>query len=328
MKIAVDAVGGDHYPENPVQGAIEALVKHPSVEILLVGPEDIVKKELEKHDYDASRLSVLHAPEIVDMDESASSALKKKPSSSISLGLKAHKENECSAFVSAGNTGALLAVSMFTLGKLDGVIRPTIAAPYPTIKGMSLLIDAGANLELKPEMYEQFAKMAVIFCEEILGNPEPTIGLMNIGEESEKGTETHKEAFKLLSSIKGFKGNIEGKDILFGKTDIYLTDGFTGNTLLKFGESIPDVLKHILSETMKREKVPEDLQKRIYELISISLSTFNYEEVGGVPFLGVNGISLVGHGGSSPLAICNMVLNAAQCVENEVNRKIVASLNQ
>ncbi|MCC5915503.1 MAG: phosphate acyltransferase PlsX [Balneolaceae bacterium] len=328
MKIAVDAVGGDHYPEYPVQGAIEALVKNPSVEILLVGPEDIVKKELEKHDYDASRVSVLHAPEIVDMDESASSALKKKPSSSISLGLKAHKENVCSAFVSAGNTGALLAVSMFTLGKLDGVIRPTIAAPYPTIKGMSLLIDAGANLELKPEMYEQFAKMAVIFCKEILGNPEPTIGLMNIGEETEKGTETHKEAFRLLSSLKGFKGNIEGKDILFGKTDIYLTDGFTGNTLLKFGESIPEVLKHILSETMKREKVPEELQKKIYELISISLSTFNYEEVGGVPFLGVNGISLVGHGGSSPLAICNMVLNAAQCVENEVNRKIVASLNQ
>lgn len=327
MKIAVDAVGGDNYPEYPVQGALNALTENSSIEILLAGPEGLIQNELDKHDYDQSRVSILHAPEIVGMEESASSPLKNKQSSSIALGLKAHKEKECMAFVSAGNTGALLAASMLTLGKLDGVIRPTIAAPYPTIKGVSLLIDAGANLELRPDMYRQFAKMAVIFCKEILNYKKPTIGLLNIGEENEKGTDTHKEAYKLLSELDGFKGNIEGKDILFGKTDIYLTDGFTGNTILKFGESIPDVLKYILSEVMKSENTPEDQQQQIYGLISKGLDTFNYEHIGGVPFLGVNGTSLVGHGGSSPLAIQNMILNAVQCVENEVNRKIVDSLN-
>lgn len=325
--IAVDAVGGDHYPEHPIKGAIEATNENESLQILLVGPEDVIKKELENYEYDKSRIHILHAPEIIGMEDSPASAVKTKKSSSITLGITAHKQGDCKAFVSAGNTGALLAASTFILGKLDGVLRPTIAAPYPTLKGVSLLIDAGANLDIKPEMYLQFAKMGCIFSREILKKENLTIGFLNVGSEPEKGSEVHKEAYKLLQSMPEFYGNIEGKDILYGKTDIYLTDGFTGNIVLKFGETIPEVLQQMLASTMKEEQVPDEIQKQIYKVLGTSLRTFNYEHVGGVPFLGVNGTSLVGHGGSSPLAIKNMILNAVQCVEHQINNKIVSSLN-
>ncbi len=328
MLIAVDAVGGDHYPENPVQGAIEATTEHSDLQILLAGPEEMIRQELDGKDFDKSRIHVLHAPEIIGMDESPSSAVKSKQASSITMGLSAHKKGKCQAFVSAGNTGALLAASTFILGKLDGVLRPTIATTYPTVKGTSLLIDAGANLELKPEMYLQFAKMGTIFYREVLGKENPTVGLLNVGEEPEKGKEEHKEAYGLLNDMDNFSGNIEGKDILFGKADVYLTDGFTGNMILKFGESIPDVLKHLVKAVMEQNSVTAEHQKLIFSILSQSLNTFNYEHVGGVPFLGVNGTSLVGHGGSSPKAIKNMIFNAVQCVENRVNEKIVASLNK
>lgn len=327
MVIAVDAAGGDFYPENPIKGSIGATEEDSTIEILLVGPEELIKKELDAHSYDSSRIHILNAPEIIGMDESPSTAVKSKPNSSIPVGIGAHKKGECSAFVSAGNTGALLAASTFILGKLEGVIRPTIAAVFPTVKGVRLLMDAGANLELKPEMYLQFAKMGSIFAEEILEVKDPRVGFLNVGEEPEKGTDEHKDVFKVLENgLSNFNGNIEGKDILFAKSDIFLTDGFTGNVILKFGESVPETLKTLLAKTMEEERVSPELQKTIYQLLSKTLHTFNYEHVGGIPFLGVNGISMVGHGGSTPLAIKNMILNASQCIKHKVNDKIIASL--
>jgi glycerol-3-phosphate acyltransferase PlsX len=328
MVIAVDAVGGDHFPKIPVQGAVKATQENADIEILLVGPTEMIRKELDDLEYDSKRIHILHAPEIISMNESPAAAVKSKQSSSIAVGLSAHKKGECEAFVSAGNTGALLAASTFMLGKLEGVIRPTIAATYPTTKGISLLADAGANLELKPEMYLQFAKMSRILAKEILDIENPTVGLMNVGEEPEKGLELHKEVYHLLSTLSYFSGNIEGKDILNGKTDVYLVDGFCGNVLLKFGESIPEILKQLLKKTMIDEKTEPEMQKKVFSILSKSLSAFNYEHVGGIPFLGVNGMSLVGHGGSSATAIKNMVLNAVQCVEHGINDKIVASLNE
>lgn len=327
MVIAVDAVGGDFFPQNPILGAIKAIEEDDSLEILLVGPEKMIRNELEKHSHPAGKVHVLDAPEIIGMDESPTSAVKSKMDSSIAVGIGAHKKAQCSAFVSAGNTGALLAASTFILGKLEGVIRPTIAAAFPTVKGVRLLIDAGANLELKPEMYVQFAKMGTIFAKEIFEIPDPKVGLINVGEEPEKGTEAHKEVYKLLASLPNFNGNIEGKDILFGKADVFLSDGFTGNTILKFGESFPEALKILLAQAMKDEKISPELQKTIFKLLKKALHTFDYEHVGGVPFLGVDGTSMVGHGGSSPAAIKNMILNASQCVKNQVNKKIIASLN-
>ena len=328
MVIAVDAVGGDHFPEVPVKGAVQATQENPDIEILLVGPEDRIQPELDSLEYDSKRIHILHAPQIIGMNESPASAVKSKQQSSIAVGLSAHKKGDCAAFVSVGNTGALLAASTFLLGKLEGVLRPTISATYPTLKGISLLTDAGANLELKPEMYLQFAKMSRILAREILAIEKPTIGLLNVGEEPEKGLETHKEVYNLLSSMKSFVGNIEGKDILHGKADIYLTDGFCGNVLLKFGESIPEILQHLLKRTMAEEKIDEQSQKKIFGILSKSLDAFNYEHVGGIPFLGVDGMSLVGHGGSSATAIKNMIFNAVRCVEHDINKKIVASLNE
>lgn len=328
MVIAVDAVGGDHFPEIPVKGSVQATQENPELEILLVGPEEMIQGELQKFDYDSERIRILHAPQIIGMDESPASAVKSKQSSSIAIGLNAHKNGECSAFVSAGNTGALLAASTFMLGKLEGVIRPTISATYPTLKGISLLTDAGANLEVKPEMYLQFAKMSRILAREILEIKSPTIALLNVGEEPEKGLETHKEVYELLSSMESFIGNIEGKDILYGKADVYLSDGFCGNVLLKYGESIPEILQHLLKKTMSEENIEEHKQQEIFGILSRSLDAFNYEHVGGIPFLGVKGMSLVGHGGSSATAIKNMILNAVRCIEHEINDKIVASLNE
>lgn len=327
MLIAVDAVGGDFYPGNPVKGAVEATNEFSDIEVLIAGPDELIKKELDSLEYNSKKIHILHAPEIIGMEESPSSAVKNKRNSSIVAGISALKRGECSAFVSTGNTGALLAASIFLLGKLEGVLRPTIASIYPTIKGNSLLVDAGANLELKSDMYLQFAKMSEIFASEIMNIENPTVGLLNVGEEPEKGTDLLKDVYGRLSGLANFVGNVEGKEILYGKADVYLTDGLTGNILLKYGESIPEILAHMLKTTMTQKGVDEELQKFVFQMMSETLNSFNYEHVGGVPFLGVNGISLVGHGGSSVTAVKNMIRNAAECVKHDVNQKIISSLN-
>ena len=327
MVIAVDAVGGDHYPENPVSGGVQALKEMPALELLFVGPENLIKEELNKHEYDSDRVDILHAQKIISMEDSASSVLKEKKDSSITLGLQSHKDGKCHGFVSAGHTGALLTASTVFLGKIEGIYRPTIAAIFPTVRGVRILIDAGANLTLKEEMYYQFAVMGKIFTEEILKVENPRIGLLNVGEESEKGTELLKNSYLKLQQLDNFVGNIEGKDILPAKADVFLTDGFTGNVLLKFGESIPEVLQRMVKEQLDAINADPELQKQVFHILTKAMHTFDYEQIGGVPFLGVNGVSFVGHGSSSPLAIKNMIKSAVQCVDHEVNKKIKASLN-
>jgi glycerol-3-phosphate acyltransferase PlsX len=327
MIVAVDAAGGDFYPKNPVEGALQAIEENSELTVLLVGPEDLIKKELEDHSYDEKKVLIHDAPQIIGMEESPAQAVKTKQQSSIVVGIGLHKAGKCDAFVSAGNTGALLAGSMFILGKLKGVLRPTIASYYPTIKGFRLLVDAGANLEIKPETAVQFSKMAEIYCEQILKINSPKIGLLNVGEEEGKGTEVLKEIFNTLKEEDNFIGNVEGKDILSGKADVYLCDGLVGNIVLKFGESIPDIVQKMIGSAVKDMDLSEKEIQNIQKVLHTALSPFNYENVGGIPFLGVNGVSIVGHGGSSPLAIKNMIKSAVQTVENDVNGKIVASLN-
>ena len=327
MKIAVDAVGGDHYPVNPVEGAILATEVIKDLEIFLVGPEELLKKELSKHNYDKDRIGIIHAPQIIGMDESPAKAVKTKPESSIVVGLALQKKKMCDAFVSAGNTGALLAASTFILGKLEGVIRPTISSIYPTLKGNRILVDAGANLEVKPEMLYQFAVMGEIYSREVLKIEKPMIGLLNVGEEEEKGTDVLKETFQLLKNRSNFVGNVEGRDILFGKADIFLCDGLVGNITLKFGESIVPAFKMMIGNAIEKNKLTPEQQNIVLKIVQDVISPFDSETIGGVPFLGVNGTSLVGHGSSSAKAIKNMILNASLCVENKINSKIVSSLN-
>lgn len=327
MIVAVDAAGGDYYPKNPVEGALQAVEENSELTVLLVGPENQVNKELANHDFDTKRVLVHDAPQVIGMEESPAQAVKTKQQSSIVVGVGLHKAGKCDAFVSAGNTGALLAASMFGLGKLKGVLRPTIASYFPTIKGFRLLVDAGANLEIKPEAAVQFAKMGQIYCQQILKIDNPKVGLLNVGEEEGKGTDLLKEIHAELKDHDNFVGNVEGKDILPGKADVFLCDGLVGNIVLKFGESIPEIVQQMIGGAVKEMGLSKEEVGQIQKVLHTALSSFNYENVGGIPFLGVNGVSIVGHGGSSPLAIKNMIKSAVQTVENDVNGKIVASLN-
>jgi phosphate acyltransferase len=326
MKIAVDATGGDHFPQNPVSGAVLAVKENDQITVILTGPKEQVEKELANHEYPDGRIMVYDAPEIIGMDEAPAQAVRNKPNSSIVVGLGMHQKGMVDGFVSAGNTGALMAASAFILGRLDGVIRPTIATYYPTVKGFGLMIDAGANLEVKPEMLFQFGVMGNIYARDIMGIETPRIGLLNVGEEKEKGSETLKKAHILLQALPNFVGNIEGRDILAGQADVFICDGITGNVLLKFGESIPDALKMLLMGVFKKKQLEKDKVALVVSLLEEAFEPFDYQRVGGVPFLGVNGISMVGHGGSSPIAIKNMILNAVKMAETDINKKIIASV--
>lgn len=326
MIVAVDAVGGDYFPQNPVEGALLALQENPDLKILFVGPEDMIAAELAKHEYPKDRVFSHHASQIIGMEESPAHAVKTKTDSSIAVGLTLHARGKCQAFISAGNTGALLAASAFILGRLNGVMRPTIATIYPTTKGIRLMIDAGANLEVRPEMLVQFAQMGAIYCRDVLEVSEPRIGLVNVGEEEEKGTEILKKAHALLKQLPEFVGNVEGRDILHGNADVFVCDGVVGNILLKFGESLPGAIAEIVKKEMARAGLSKEEAGKILLLLKNAFSAFDYEHIGGVPFLGVNGISMVGHGGSTPLAVKNMILNAIKMAEADINKKIVASL--
>ncbi len=326
MKIAVDATGGDHFPQNPVNGAVLAVKENDHLIIVLVGPKDQISKELSNHDYPENRIVIQDAPDIIGMDEAPAQAVRSKPHSSIVVGLGMHQKGVVDGFVSAGNTGALMAASAFILGRLDGVIRPTIATYYPTVKGFGLMIDAGANLEVKPEMLFQFGVMGNIYARDIIGIETPRIGLLNVGEEKEKGSETLKKAYALLQALPNFVGNVEGRDILAGQADVFVCDGVTGNILLKFGESIPDALKMLLMGAIKKRQLDKEQVSLVISLLEEAFAPFDYQRVGGVPFLGVNGISMVGHGSSSPAAIKNMILNAVKMAETDINKKIIASV--
>lgn len=327
LRIAIDAAGGDHFPQNPVKGAIMALEERDDIHIILLGPEKLVSDEIEKQGYTGNRLTVVNAPDIIGMDESPSHALKTKKNSSMAIGLTMHAQGKCDAFFSAGNTGALLGASMFILGKIEGVHRPTIGSIYPSVEGIKFMLDVGANIDVKPEVLVQFGIMGKVFVKNMLGIPNPRLGLMNIGEEEEKGRENVRQAYALLKGREDFVGNIEGRDVLQGKADVYICDGFVGNLLLKLGESIPENILRIIHRSERAKSLTKEQLGLIQSVMLDALAPFDYQLVGGVPFLGINGVSLVGHGGSSPLAIKNSILSAEKMVQKKVNEQIKEALN-
>lgn len=327
LRIAIDAVGGDHFPENPVEGAIQAVSERPDLSVLLLGPEKLVADELNKQEYNGNNIQIIDTPDIIGMDESPSVALKAKRNSSIVVGLSMHAKQQCDAFVSAGNTGVLLGASMFILGKLEGVLRPTIGSTYPSIDGNKFMLDVGANIEVKPEALFQFGLMGKVFVQNVLGIKNARLGLLNIGEEPEKGREAVRQAYELLKKRSDFVGNIEGRDVMQAKADVYICDGFVGNLMLKLGESIPENVLHILKRSERAQSLTSEELGFIKSVLLDALSPFDYQLVGGVPFLGVNGISMVGHGGSSPLAIKNSIFGAEKMIKMQVNRQIKEALN-
>lgn len=325
MKIAVDAMGGDYAPRAVVQGVVEA-VKEYDLEILLVGNSNLIERELDKiKKYPKDKIKIVHTDETIEMDDPPTASVRKKKNSSISVAVNLLKSKEADAFVSAGNTGAVVCAATLYLGMLSGIERPGIAILFPTLKGISLVVDVGANIDPKPLHLLQYAIMADAYYRLVLDYKlKPTVGLLNVGEEATKGTDFIKETHQLLfqSPIK-FVGNVEGKEIFSGKCNIIVCDGYVGNVALKVTESVAEMLGKILRKTI----VKGFLGKLGTLLLAGNLRRFkkelDYSEHGGAPLLGVNGVVIIAHGRSSNKAIKHAIRAAKTEVEHKVNQKIV-----
>jgi phosphate acyltransferase len=305
-------MGTDRHPAVEVEGAVQAL-RDLSVdfELLLVGDSARIEAELARHEVPAGRLQVIHADDVIEPGEAAVTAVRRKPGSSIVVGLKLQKEGKADAFVSAGSTGAVMAASIFLFRAIPGVDRPGVGAILPTTVQPCLLIDAGANIDCKPMQLLQFARLGSIYVEDVWQRPNPRIGLLNIGEEPEKGDERTVEAHRLLrGSGLNFVGNIEGRDVIRGTCDVLVADGFVGNVLLKFYESVMGFTYGMLKTEFANTPTARDLD-RLFRV-------FDYTEYGGAPLLGVNGVTIICHGGSPPRAVCNAIRVAIQSVESNV----------
>ena len=337
LTIAVDAMGGDNAPDCVVEGTIQTLRDTGNrLEVLLIGQNDKVEPLLDRHDIQGLNLRFMHAPEVITMNDIPAIAVKTKQNSSLVRGLMLCKEKKADGFVSAGNTGALMAASLFILGRIPGVLRPTIAAYFPRLApGLTNVVDVGANVDCKPEHLVQFAEMLTIYQRDAAGMDTPLTGLLNIGEEENKGPDYLKQTYNLLREANSkkkinFIGNIEGNDILSSKASIIVCDGLVGNTLLKFGESIPHFLSSIFKPSIEKLVASGQLAPKAAELTGNifkgMFEPFDVEKFGGVPFLGVDGISIVGHGRSSEKAIMNMIFMAEHMIEKKVNQHIAEAL--
>jgi len=316
VRIALDAMGTDRAPEPEVAGAIEALRDFESdVEVVLVGDETAIRAELSKHGSLPRGLVVRHASDRVTADDAPASVLRRKPDSSMVVGLKMQQQGEAEAFVSAGSTGAVMATSLFTLRPLPGVDRPAVGTLLPTVGAPCLLIDSGANVDCKPQHLVQFAHLGSTYVRNTLGRDDPTVALLNIGEEPGKGSELVQETHKLLAVEPGirFAGNIEGRDIICGGYDVVVCDGFVGNILLKFYESVATLIVSRLRKELDPEQTGDELE--------FVFRVLDYSETGGAPLLGVGGVSIICHGESTPTAIKNALAVAAQAVRTDFVRR-------
>ncbi|MFY9402267.1 MAG: phosphate acyltransferase PlsX [Candidatus Omnitrophota bacterium] len=326
MKIVVDAMGGDHAPRVVVEGVVAA-VREFGVEVILCGDEAKITPLLKKIKYSGNNIEVLHAPEVIDMCEPAANSVRRKRKSSIVLGLNLIKTGVAGAFFSAGNTGAVVCAATLELRMLPGVERPGIGIVTPALKGVSFIIDVGANIDAKPKHLLQYGIMADAYCRNILNKDNPTVGLLNIGEEEAKGTDFMRHTHELLSKSRlNFIGNIEGKSLFSGKSDIIITDGFVGNVALKVSESAAEAMQTFL----KRHLLSNLMGKIGLFFLLPSLKRFkkdiDYAEYGGAPLLGVNGVVIIGHGRSNARAIKNAVRVANEQIKRKVNDKILEAI--
>lgn len=321
-------MGGDHAPANEVAGAISAVAESKNaIEVVLVGKEDAIRQELRRFNAGPASCTIVHASEIITMDDPPTAALKQKKDSSLAVAMRFHLEGKADAFVSTGNTGAVLSASTLILGRIKGVSRPTIGAFFPSEKGVCLVLDAGTNVDCRAQHLYEFAVMGSIYAKNMFHYENPRVGLLNIGEEAIKGTQEVQDAYKLLNASKlNFVGNVEGRDILKGEAQVVVCDGFVGNVVLKFGESVPSFLKSKLQQYAGRSLWNKLRVGLARGALKSSLKDMDYEEYGGVPVLGVNGVSMIGHGGSTPKAIKNMILKAAEVARHQLNKHIEEAL--
>jgi phosphate acyltransferase len=326
MKIAVDAMGGDHGPAVVVEGAVAA-VREFGASVILVGDRQAVESEIRRLGAQSLDLEVRHASEVVGMAESPSLALRRKRDSSLRVSAELVRDGKASAFISAGNTGAALAISMFVIGVLRGIDRPAIAAVLPSLRGFSVLIDAGANVTPKAWHLFQFAIMGHVYARDILGLDRPRVGLLSVGEEEGKGNDLTRETFDLLKESRlNFIGNIEGRDVYNGSCDVIVTDGFTGNVALKISESLAEMVGAMIKEELTR-----DIRSKVGAALAVPAfgrfrKRVDYTEMGGAPLLGIDGAAIICHGASPVKAIKNAVRVASEWAKAGLNDHIKAAL--
>lgn len=328
VNVAVDAMGGDNAPAEIVKGAVDAVNDDKRVKVFLTGKEDVIREELQKYTYDSARLEVVHASEVIDTAEPPVAAIREKKDSSIVKCLYMVKDGTCDAFVSAGSTGAVLVGGHVIIGRIKGVERPPLAPLLPTAKGVSLLIDCGANVDARPSHLLQFAKMGSVYMESVVGIKNPRVGIVNIGAEEEKGNALVKETFPLLKGCKdiNFIGSVEARDIPAGAADVIVCEAFVGNVILKLYEGVGGTLIHMVKEGMMgslRSKIGALLVK---PALKETLKTFSTESHGGAPLLGLKGLVVKTHGSSKSIEIKNSILQCILFKEQKINEKIKEKL--
>lgn len=330
IKVVVDAMGGDNAPQAPVQGAVEALKVNEEMQVILVGRTEEIKKELEKYTYDESRLELVHAEEIIGMDEPPVAAIRKKKDSSIVVGMNLVKKGTADAFVSAGSTGAILVGGQMVVGRIKGVERSPLAPLIPTTQGVSLLIDCGANVDARPSHLVQFAKMGSIYMKNVMGLANPRVAIVNIGAEEEKGNMLVKETYPLLKECAdiNFIGSIEARDIPKGGADVIVCEAFVGNVILKLYEGLGSALLHKVKEGLMQSLRSKIGALLIKPALKNTLKEFDASEHGGAPLLGLKGLVVKSHGSSDHVEIKTAILQCITFSEQKINEQIKANLHE
>lgn len=324
VNVAVDAMGGDNAPEEIIKGAVDAINEDKRVKVYLVGREPVITEELKKYTYDSNQVEIVHAQEVIDTAEPPVMAIRKKKDSSIVKAMYMVKEGTCDALVSAGSTGAVLVGGQVIVGRIKGVERPPLAPLIPTEKGVSLLLDCGANVDARPSHLVQFAKMGSVYMENVMGVKNPKVGIVNIGAEEEKGNALVKETYPLLKNCPeiNFVGSVEARDIPAGAVDVVVCEAFVGNVILKMYEGVgATFLKMVKGGLMStlRSKIGALLIKPALKKV---LKGFTTEEYGGAPLLGLNGLVVKTHGSSKAIEIKNSILQCIAFKEQKINEKI------
>ena len=323
-RVALDAMGGDNAPGEIVKGAVEAVRLRKDIKILLTGQEEKLKNELAKYTYPEDQIEIVNATEVIETAEPPVKAIRGKKDSSIVVAMKMVKKGEADAFVSAGSTGAVLVGGQVLVGRIKGVERPPLAPLFPTLKGFSLLIDCGANVDARPSHLVQFAKMGSIYMESVMGKKNPTVGIVNIGAEEEKGNALVKETFPLLKACKdiNFIGSVEAREIPYGAADVIVCEAFVGNVILKLYEGVGGAFfKKIKGGMMMnlRSKIGGLLVK---PALKATMKDFDASEYGGAPLLGLNGLVVKTHGSSNSKEVCNSIIQCVTFKEQKINEKI------
>ena len=329
-RVALDAMGGDNAPVEMVKGAVEAVQKRNDIQVLLTGKEEILKEELAKYTYPDEKIHIVNATEVIETAEPPVKAIRSKKDSSLVTAMKLVRNGEADAFVSAGNSGAVLVGGQLLVGKIKGVERPPLAPLIPTLKGVSLLIDCGANVDARPSHLVQFAKMGSIYMESVVGKKNPTVGIVNIGAEEEKGNALVKETFPLLKECPdiNFIGSVEAREIPYGDVDVIVCEAFVGNVILKLYEGVAGALvKKIKSGMMAnlKSKIGGLLVK---PALKDTLKDFDTSEHGGAPLLGLKGLVVKTHGSSTSKEVCNSIIQCVTFKEQKINEKITSVIQK